>query len=119
MGARWLSASQCRQLPGNKKHLLQGACQLLLDKSPACAAYAGPRAQALGAPVGRPTIRKGLPSTGHLHHGLWVVRKASFTEVSAAGLVCPLVMRRRPNFLTFDAVGNRPLLSAWLAGHCS
>ena len=75
-------------------------------------------AQALGAPVGRPTIRKGLPSTGQLHHGLWLVRKALFTEVSAAGLVCPLVMGRRPN-LTFDAVGNRPLLSAWPAGHCS
>ena len=76
-------------------------------------------AQALGAPVGRPIIRKGLPSTEHLHHGPWLVKKVLFTEVSAAGLVCPLVMGKRPNFLTLDAVGNRPLLSAWPAGHCS
>ena len=72
----------------------------------------------LGAPVGRPIIRKGLPSTEHLHHGPWLVRKVLFTEVSAAGLVCPLVMGKRPNFL-MEAVGNRPLLSAWPAGHCS
>ena len=76
-------------------------------------------AQALGAPVGRPIIRKGLPSTEHLHHGPLLVKKVLFTEVSAAGLACPLVMGKRPNFLTLDAVGNRPLLSAWPAGHCS
>ena len=49
----------------------------------------------------------------------WLVRMALFTEVTTAGLVCPLAMGRRPNSLTFDAVGNRPLLSAWPAGHCS
>ena len=76
-------------------------------------------AQALGAPVGHPIIRKGLPSTEHLHHGSWLVKKVLFTEVSAAGLVCPLVMGKCPNFLTLDAIGNRPLLSAWPAGHCS
>ena len=75
--------------------------------------------QALGAPVGRPIIRKGLPSTEHLHKGSWLVKKVLVTEVSAAGLVCPLVMGKCPNFLTLDAVGNRPLLSAWPAGHCS
>ena len=76
-------------------------------------------AQALGAPVGRPTIRKGLPSTGHLQHEPWLARKVLHTEVTAAGLICPLAMGRRPNSLILDAVGNRPLLSAWPAGHSS
>ena len=60
-----------------------------------------------------------LTSRGHLHPGPWLVRKVLSTEVSAAGLVCPLLMGKCPNFWSSDAVGNRPLLSAWPAGHCS
>ena len=76
-------------------------------------------AQALGALVGRPTIRNGLPSTGHLQQEPWLVRKVLHPEATTAGLVCPWAMGRRPNSLILDAVGNMPLLSAWPAGHFS
>ena len=59
-----------------------------------------------------PLSQERLTSRGHLHPGPWLVRKVPSAVALAAGLVCPLLMGKRPNFWSSDLVSSLALIAS-------